>query len=303
MNSKDATDPSVFDFPRFEKLYRLNDIPKEYWRETVIVRPENIVYVEQLRNLAASSQDLGPTIPCDIFIFGKGEPPNPEFTKIGGRPYRPARLSWPKNDSNEPMTFLAQFNFSGSRDLFPSLPADILLIFAEDDDINSDDRQSEIAFEWHPISPNIELIAPEDVPKTNWEIGACYGLRHRTYDFASPDVPMKLSKHLLPELVEKLTIHGITAGIDRLLGTKIGGLPYSARPEKLPSRWQGPLLCSIATISEAYDTPFPWVNQEAPNPFPYSGDLKPLLDILAGFTMEFYLEPSGDMKWWIQFLP
>jgi hypothetical protein len=201
------------------------------------------------------------------------------------------------------MTFLAQFNFTGSRDLFDTLPGDVLLIFSEDDDICSDDPQEKIRFEWYPADLQEELISADAIVETDWKIGACYGVRHRTCDYSAADAPERLAKVLSPTDVKTRGALGAAEGIDILIGTKIGGLPFSGRRGKEASPWNGRLLCTVSSVWEARDIPYPWVNQEAIVPLFSDPLYDPLLEIRAGFAMEFFLEPDGKIKWWIQFLP
>ena len=43
-----------------------------------------------------SGGDLGRSVPTDVFTFIPGEPQERSVTKIGGLPYRPASLPWPR---------------------------------------------------------------------------------------------------------------------------------------------------------------------------------------------------------------
>jgi hypothetical protein len=68
-------------------------IGEEFGVEILCDSPISVVAVEHYRAKAAASGDLGPSVPVDKFVFGKGEPPQRHLTKVNGLPYRPAGLS------------------------------------------------------------------------------------------------------------------------------------------------------------------------------------------------------------------
>src|SRR5262249_19088597 len=118
----------------------------------------------------------------DAFLFVRGEPAIPFVTKVGGVPYRAAEVPWPAGEDGRPMTFLAQFCFSGSTDLVGELPGDVLLVFARDDQayfssIFGDDDG--LRFEWYPLGLQ-DFCAPSQVPDTPWKLLPCTGVAQRT---------------------------------------------------------------------------------------------------------------------------
>src|SRR5205823_5036132 len=113
-------------FPLDKEIKRL---PWPFELNCSICGPSDLAIVEQLRRAADSVHSLGVRVPNDIFIFAHGEPKRRDVTKIGGLPYRPAHLPWPKTTESGPMTFLAQYRFTESTDIVGQLPGDILLVF------------------------------------------------------------------------------------------------------------------------------------------------------------------------------
>jgi hypothetical protein len=51
--------------------------------------------------------------PCDLYLFAIDDELRPE-TCIGGIPYRPDGISWPRNSHGGEMQFLAQFRLNDS---------------------------------------------------------------------------------------------------------------------------------------------------------------------------------------------
>lgn len=292
----------AFDFERFRAIFPLSAAPSQWRGGTIICSPVTIVLTEQMRALA-NKRDLGRSVPCDVFVFGIGEPSHASATKIGGRPYRPAMLKWPLGLTGYPMTFVAQFNFNASKQFIENIPGDILLVFSTDDDICSDDPQHRLHFEWYSTEMNAPSCSSEQVPQTKWNFHTCYGVRYRTCDYAGNEAQSTLAAVVDKTRLEKTGVECVTMGLDRLWGMKIGGLPITGRGAGIdPSPWAGTFLCSIASVIPAHDTPFPWVNH--PQPVTVSDvikDMNSFLEIRAGFVLEFYLQADGSVKWWIQF--
>jgi hypothetical protein len=127
---------------------------------TPITSPSHICNNEQLRVAIAPQVDWGVAVPVDVFVMAKGEPCRRHATKVGGLPYRPCKLAWPTSPAGEPLTFLAQFCFSDSKDLTGELPGDVLLFFAESAEAIFDG----LHYEWYPLGLT-GLIGEEGVPE------------------------------------------------------------------------------------------------------------------------------------------
>src|SRR5207245_256800 len=91
--------------------------------------------------------------------------------KIGGLPFWPKKKDWPVGRSDTPMTFVAQFCFSDSADLFDPLPGDILVLFADGayhKDWHPQDVDA-LRFEWLNQSES-NLVEEADIPPVRWDL-------------------------------------------------------------------------------------------------------------------------------------
>ncbi len=121
----------VLDYQEVRKVFQPIKRPEELtWED--ISSPFDLYSVETLRDHFGLRYAGG--IPTDVFVFGKGEPPKPEITKIGGLPYWPSSKPWPTTHDGKPIHFLAQFNFADSKDVTGELPGQLLLVFVEDEE-------------------------------------------------------------------------------------------------------------------------------------------------------------------------
>jgi hypothetical protein len=209
-----------------------------------ITSPYDLFSVETLRD--AHGLRTGRAVPTDVFVFGKGEAPRRDGTKVGGIPYWPADRPWPRTPTGAPYHFLAQFNFADSRDLFSDLPGDVLLILVH----GSEEwfwELEQIRFEWLPSGLTVCSRFDESLI---WEnIGPFFGALSRTADY--PDAVGRASALEVSRAYE----------LPILEGTKIGGLPHLIQGGDDTA---GEFLCQLGSIQAAPDVPYPWVNQAAP---------------------------------------
>ncbi|HEY7152968.1 MAG TPA: DUF1963 domain-containing protein [Gemmataceae bacterium] len=112
---------------------------------------------------------------CDVVWFVDGEPIDRCVTKIGGLPYRPARLAWPTAVDGTPLSFLAQICFAASRDLIGDLPGDVLLVFMPDE---PGGISADLYFEWFPLGLK-HLIGSEMVSDAVSPFAPYYGFVQR----------------------------------------------------------------------------------------------------------------------------
>ena len=210
-----------------------------------VTSPHDLFSVESLRDVHGLR--TGRPVPADVFVFGRGEAPRREGTKVGGLPYWPEDRPWPVNVlRGEPCLFLAQFNFADSRDLFPDLPGDVLLLFLADTE-RSPWEPGAMRFECVP--PGLRPVARCDKSLIALRAGPFYGVIHRSADY--PEAANKAHRLKLPG--------GWNMPI--LNGTKIGGVPHFIQSGD-DSR--GKFLCQLGSIQAAPDVPYPWVNQAEP---------------------------------------
>jgi hypothetical protein len=210
-----------------------------------ITSPYHAFSIEELRDVHGLRE--GTAVPTDVFVFGKGESPRREATKVGGIPYWPADQLWPTGDDGSPLFFLAQFNFADSRDLFPtSLPGDVLLFLVEDpEDYLEPDL---MLFQWLPLG--LTPISHFDESLMATTAGPFYGVIHRSADY--PDASQRASKLRISQ----------NHNLPVLNGTKIGGVPHWIQGGE---DWDDEqFLCQLGSIQAAHDVPYPWVNREKP---------------------------------------
>jgi hypothetical protein len=118
-----------------------------------ITSPYDLFAVETLRDRWNSR--IGQSIPTDVFVFGKGQPPRPDCTHIGGDPYWPLGRDWPTDESGKPYLFFSQINFTDSKDLVGELPGDLLLIFIGDE-LEWYFHPMEVQFEWVNLGSRVQ---------------------------------------------------------------------------------------------------------------------------------------------------
>lgn len=267
-----------FDLEEARKVFVKAGADKDLCGER-ITSPYHLFAVETLRDRHAVRS--GVPVPTDVFVMGKGEAPRRDCTKIGGKPYWPANRPWPRKPDDNPYRFLAQFNFVDSKDLFPNLPGDVLLIFADDgEDWYWDPAQA--IFEWMPLGLDYQEEFPPSL--TSKYEGRFFGAIHRTADYPAFIQPYW---KVPPELFE--------VGIQRLPlldATKIGGVGYD--PVNQPPT-PGLFLCRMASIQPEPFMPFPWVND--PNPVDlkriYSPDNEICIWDMRGIC--FFLQDDGTI--------
>jgi hypothetical protein len=212
-----------------------------------VTGPYELFAVETLRDRLGLR--TGRALPTDVFVFGNGDAPRRDATKVGGLPYWPGNRPWPKDSAGVPYRYLAQFNFADSRDLFPDLPGDVLVLLVGEE---GDDW---LAVE--PLAIHLEWLSLGLVPIASLEPAlmanpalAFFGAIHRTADY--PDV----------EKVAKKS--GVRGGslMAIINGTKIGGWPHPI--QDYDRDFKGALLCQLGSIGAKSEVPYPWVNHPAP---------------------------------------
>ena len=210
----------------------------------MITSPHDLFSVETLRD--AHGLRIGKACPTDVFVFGWGESPRRDGTKVGGTPYWPADRPWPSSAAGKPCLFLAQFNFADSPDLLPDLPGDVLLLLLEDAQ-GYLREPAQIRFEWLPLGlPTASDF--NDLPSA-LKAGPFYGVIRRSADY--PDVT---------ERADALDIPG-GYNLPVLNGTKIGGVPHFIQAA---DEGTGECLCQLGSVQAHARVPYPWVNRAEP---------------------------------------
>lgn len=200
-------------------------------------------------------------IPCDVFVWGKGVPPDLRMTRVGGTPFLPKRIPWPTVEESIAQ-FLCQFDFRDSKDLVGQtvareLPGDILLVFVKARSSLLSGDAGQFRFIW--VSANEsddDVIAAEDIPvaANPFEFVTAWGARFRTFD-----IPSKWEAAFqIPDDASR----GRTWILPVYWATKIGGVPYHSQEvqRQVPSDF----LCQLISIQPSHGTRWPWVNVEQP---------------------------------------
>jgi Domain of unknown function (DUF1963) len=210
------------------------------WRNTradYVTSPGELALELQIRDATQAKRGPFKKEATDVFVFGKGESKQLYLTKVGGKPYLSEDVAWPEDEDGMPLSFVAQFCFSDSKDLVGKLPGDVLLIFGSTVDEenlewergNADD----LTFIWMDIDEDIEI---QDIPEDAVSFKPYYSQIFRSFDLLDPDPFIEVNGEftLLPSI---------------LPCTKIGGVPFWAQEkEKLP----GKPLCMLSDLS-TYD--------------------------------------------------
>jgi hypothetical protein len=258
---------SHFELDIHQWAINLHPDDKLHLENSQIVSVRDLLIVEKHRAAVAESLFDRSAMPCDVFVLAKGEPEHSDNTKIGGMPHRPHGLSWPRSRQGERLRFIAQFNFSRSKDLFRHLPGDLLLFFA------GQEWYDDYYFEWQMASCT-NVLQPTSTRHQLHDFVTCYGLRYRTCDYLSPHY------------------HADIGGLAILHAMKIGGLPcWLQGPMKAP----GDFLCSLPSIKPHSGVPWPWSNVEPPiSEEEADAPANTLLWLDMGM-LYFYLDENGEV--------
>lgn len=252
-----------------------------------LVGPHDFVCEERRREkLRVASLSSG-QVPSDAFIWALGEPEQRHVTKIGGLPYRPDDLPWPKmSETGAPMTFMAQICFSGSHDLVGELPGDVLLVFVEDETFGSRDA---LRFEWHRLGIASPVL-PSDLPEPSWDFVTCYGYRCRLTDYIAQAETIEAESYYFAKALA-------------LPCTKIGGRPHFLRERDESgysggySHPKGRFIAQIAAIFPSDCTSYSWLNR----PESTTGELEQSLTLVDGALIHLYMDEQGGIEWGFEF--
>ncbi len=233
------------------------DLPVDVWNVT---SASNLLGWETLRE-QYEVREAG-AIPCDLFVWGTGQPPNPRMTRIGGIPWLPKRTPWPVI-GDVVTTFLCQFNFNDSRDLLGQrvageLPGDILLIFVAEEASLLYADENHLRFVW-VSEAETDIVTAADVPSptAGFEFVTAWGARYRTKDLPAQ---WEYVEHTFPEDF----LGGNAWKLPVWWGTKIGGVPYHS--QECLTEAPADYLCQLVSV-QAGESRWPWVDHETPFEF------------------------------------
>lgn len=258
-----------------------------------VVGPYELAIIEQVRAELGLEPSNAAAVANDSFVWALGEPEIRHVTKVGGLPYWPKNQPWPviadddepnpkwRKQVGQPMTFLAQFCFSGSRDLFPDLPGDVLLMFVEDEEFS---RPEAVRLEWQPFGLT-SLVEAADVTLPSWKFISAFGYRSRTADYS--------------EFEGNADGFGSAGDHLRSLGaTKIGGLPHRIQPaldDESASHPPERFLAQLSSLITTDDHYYPWINHR--EPWTDSTDDERCLNLVDAGLVSLHLTLYGHVTW------
>ena len=144
-----------------------------------------VAYTRWRDSVSASQVHNGVQIASDLVFWTWDAPTAPFLTRTGGVPYRDSQLPWPKKHGVD-LTFLAQICFLDSVDILPSLPGNLLLMFATEIDAITEggpgDEETGLHLEWVTISDVQKPVSKADCP-TNFHVPKYSGVLHRYFDW------------------------------------------------------------------------------------------------------------------------
>ncbi len=215
-----------------------------------ITGPYNAVAREMALDMMGPHHDLGESVPADVFILSLGEPDSGSCTKIGGIPYWPREREWPSLRNGDPAPFIAQFDFSGSRDIVSGLRYDTLLLFG-------DAEEEDITAYWETSERDGSRLKIGDVPVPAASRLTYSGTRWRTRNFQD-------RRRSWNDVLSSSGIWVVeTMFATRCLGLQIGCAPCIP-PQGLWMLSGERIICSVSNVFVSYNVPFPFLNRPQP---------------------------------------
>ena len=209
--------------------------------------PREVALRENQLRLVLRELDPGPRIPAQYLLYGAATAATREQSRIGGLPYRPRDLEWPKDRDGRPKEFVCQIDLSDSSRLLPELPGQIMLLFASDEE-GSDDA---FTLEWYPLGLR-DLVSSRDLPKFNFTFPMVRGAPVSCYLYETFDYP-EATNRTRGTRFEKWNSFGMPCG------AKIGGFCKSSTPENQH-------ILTLESIRFIVDEPYPFVRRKIKNP-------------------------------------
>ena len=279
----------VVDLDHWRQIFPLVDLEERIRRlGSTISSPCQLAAVEQVREAILHDEQCVDTVPVDVFLFSKGRPSRRDLTQFGGLPYRPAKLPWPNDEEGNPLTFLGQLRFCESRDLFPELPGDILLVFVDDAWV------THLHHEWYSLGQT-DLVAEEDLPETSWQIPTFWGVRHRSVDYQDREA-------VFPALTYAAFNGTKIGGISRYQFDTLGRYSDQAKPPHLfegahfYAEPEGRFLASFCSLQAEPNRQHPWLNRIQPLSLK---ELHTDNEVVIGdmHWLELFLQDDGRIFW------
>ncbi len=219
-----------------------------------ITGPYNAVAREMALAMIAPYYNLGESLPADVFVLSHGVPETNSRSKIGGIPCWPLDRKWPTLRTGRPAPFIAQFDFSESRDIIPGLRADLLVLFG-------DPEEDDLWAYWETGDRSGNRVKAVDLPVRASSQHEYFGARWRTRSF--PDCrPIDGRSWSTVQTANGIEVTSIFFAT-QCLGFQIGCAPC-VPPQGMRLLPGERILCSVSNVFVSYDVPFPFLNRPQP---------------------------------------
>jgi hypothetical protein len=219
---------------------------------SLIIGPADALAFQSARQRILAEHTPPISAATDVFLFGIGEGPARAGTKVGGLPYLHRHDKWPTDAHGKPLPFMAQFNFTESRDIVgDSLHGDILLLFGVMP--IEDYRNMGVTLVWKSLDETGELVELHDMPIRS-RFDAFFGVRWRTTSYSTYDQMEYWQEASVSDIVYSC----------QPFATQIGPLPFAFGRNQEP--FDGGHLCCLTPICPVTDGPFPFMNHAKPIP-------------------------------------
>ena len=294
----------VLDYETCERLYAATSKKLD---GNTIGSPFHIYSIETIRKRLEFEGH--PSLPTDVFVWGEGEPEKPYLTKIGGLPYLPKDVPWPKDADGQAYIFVMQICFVDSKDIVPvPVPGDVLLMFVKHDGWDGGDLQcydpDDLHFQWIKITdqPTWDQQSMNENGFRSIEM-SFFGVIHRTRDYEQSDeINRKLdeakSRNQFAQFFRSYWIPAMS-------GTKIGGIPFyiqNGLDDDDETFDDTTYICQFVSLQFVPEVPFPLCNREKMLGLGFKNDDsiyakgKSLMIGDLG-SIYFFMKPDGAIVW------
>jgi len=248
-----------------------------------------------------------PSLPTDVFVWGEGEPEKPYLTKIGGLPYLPKDIPWPKDADGQPYIFVMQICFADSKDIVSvPVPGEVLLMFVKHDGWDGENLQcyepDDLHFQWIKIADHLTWDQQSMTENGFRSIEmSFFGVIHRTRDYErSDEINRKLDE---AKSRNQFAQFFRTYWIPAMSGTKIGGIPFYIQygPDDKPFD-DATYISQFVSLQFHPEVPFPLCNREKRMELGFKSDDsihakgKSLMIGDLG-SIYFFMKPDGTIVW------
>lgn len=189
----------------------------------------------------------------------------PWESKVGGLPYWPKDLTWPRSADGRVLSFLAQINFAETPPLIPFPTKGILQFFIHDDDLygmDFDDGENPDTFRvvYHPEVLETDSILQTKLPAATWDEALLphhpdesYPLMFGLGEAVAPITDYQFYQHFGTAFFRQFgekewDVMGEFEKSVRAQGHKIGGYAYFTQDD--PRRPDDPMLLLLQLDSD-----------------------------------------------------